>query len=92
MRYEWDRRKADANLLKHRIAFDKVKNFVWEAAVVYLDTRKDYLELRWIALSMLEERLHVLVYTWRAGSIRVLSLRKANDRELRSYFSAKEET
>jgi uncharacterized DUF497 family protein len=32
-------------------------------------------------------RLHVLVFTPRAGAIHVISLRKANDRELRLYAS-----
>ena len=34
-------------------------------------------------------RLHVVVYTWRGGNIRIISLRKANDREARRYVETR---
>lgn len=90
MRYEWNEAKAAANFVKHGIAFEDVKDFMWESAVVFIDSRKDYVEFRWIAISSLKDRLHVLVYTWRGDRIRILSLRKANNREFRSYQNAQE--
>lgn len=52
------------------------------------DTRKDYGETRLIATGPIAEfggRIHVVVYTWRNGERRIISFRKANDREIRKY-------
>jgi len=38
-----------------------------------------------VALGFIGRRLHVLVYTPRANALRAISLRKANDREVRHY-------
>jgi hypothetical protein len=52
MRYEWDKAKAAANLARHGVAFDSVKDFAWDRAEVAADSRKDYKEPRWIAASI----------------------------------------
>lgn len=85
MRYEWDKAKAAANLARHGVAFDSVKDFAWDRAEVAADSRKDYKEPRWIAASIIGDRVHVLVYTRRGYAVRVVSLRKANKREIRNY-------
>jgi uncharacterized DUF497 family protein len=54
-------------------------------AVVFPDTRKEYGETRYIALCYLEQRLHVLCFTETEKGIRVVSFRKANEREARRY-------
>ena len=88
MRFAWDEAKAAANFDKHRVAFEEVIDFEWEAAVVVVDSRKNYQELRWVAVSAIRDRLHVLVYTQRGYAVRVVSLRKANKREVRNYEQA----
>ena len=52
------------------------------------DTRHNYGETRWIATGPIAEfggRIHVVVYTWRDGDRRIISFRKANDREIGKY-------
>ncbi len=49
------------------------------------DTRRDYGEERFIAYGYVDKRLHVCVYTVRENEIRVISVRKANDREVKKY-------
>lgn len=56
-------------------------------AFIVEDRRRDYGERRYQAMGPIDGRLHVLVFTPRAGAIHVISLRKANDRELRLYAS-----
>jgi uncharacterized DUF497 family protein len=56
-------------------------------AFIVEDRRRDYGERRYQAMGPIAGRLHVLVFTPRAGAIHVISLRKANDRELRLYAS-----
>jgi uncharacterized DUF497 family protein len=52
------------------------------------DARRDYGEERWFTLGKIEERLFAVAYTPRATVIRVISARKANERERRRYDEA----
>jgi uncharacterized protein len=52
------------------------------------DARSDYGETRFIAtgpVARLDDRICIAVYTWRDGVRRIISFRKANDREIRKY-------
>ncbi len=91
MRLTWDETKNDANRQKHGVAFEDAVDFVWETAVINLDLRREYGERRWSAMGLLDGRLHNLVFTWREDSVRIISLRKANDRELKNYEASKED-
>ena len=85
MRYEWDANKRAANLAKHGVDFAGAERFDWSSAAEAIDDRTDYGEERWVALGLIGSRLHVLTYTVRCESIRLISLRKANGRERESY-------
>lgn len=67
------------------------KAFDFTTAVIAVDDRRDYGEVRHVAAGFIGPRLHVLVFTMRGGSCHVISLRKANDREIRSYVRHIEE-
>ena len=60
-------------------------NFNFDTALVAQDIRKDYPEQRFVALGFLDDRLHVLCFTPIDGGLRVISFRKANQREIASY-------
>ena len=49
------------------------------------DTRRDYGETRMIALCAIGERLYCVVYVDREDARRIISLRKANYREVMDY-------
>lgn len=52
------------------------------------DSRQDYGETRFIATGPIElfgDRIFVVVYTWRDAVRRIISFRKANDREIKRY-------
>ncbi len=83
--YEWDDAKAVVNAAKQGVPFTAVYEFEWDKALAIPDTRRDYGEPRWLAYVPIGKRLHALVFTIRAGRIRVISLRKANSRELARY-------
>ena len=80
--YDWDSEKAEQNLAKHGVPFESVAGFDWRTAIEAEDRRYDYGETRMQALGKIGERYHVLVYAWRDDRIRVISLRKANRREI----------
>ncbi|MBO0663140.1 BrnT family toxin [Jiella sp. MQZ9-1] len=83
--FEWDDAKATDNLRRGRPAFEEVLQFNFTTAIFGEDNRIDYGEVRIKAIGFVRERLHVLVYTERDGRIRVISFRKANDREIKRY-------
>jgi uncharacterized DUF497 family protein len=56
-----------------------------ETAKIWQDTRKDYGEERFIALGYIEKRLFSMVFTVRGDVLRIISLRKANNREVLDY-------
>lgn len=51
------------------------------------DTRQDYGEQRRIAFGYVGPRLHCLVYTLRGNTVRAISLRKANRKEIQQWLS-----
>jgi uncharacterized DUF497 family protein len=85
MLYEWDDDKAAANLEKHGVSFHDVVRFDWSDVDEIDDKRFDYGETRTNVVGFLDGRLHVLLHTPRDGALRLISLRKANPREVRRY-------
>lgn len=85
MHYEFDPVKDAMNIDKHGLSLADADGFEWEAAVVREDTRKRYPEPRFEAKGYIGDRLHVMVYCLRADAVRVISLRKANSREVNDY-------
>lgn len=84
-RFIWDEYKRIANLRKHGVDFEIVKRFEFDTAVVAIDDREDYGEIRYRTFGMIDGRLHVLVFTARGERTRVISLRRANARERTLY-------
>ncbi|MCY4646071.1 MAG: BrnT family toxin [Gammaproteobacteria bacterium] len=81
--YEWDETKRESNIRKHGVDFHAISAFEWEEAVGRFDDRHE--EARWIAIGFIGPRLHVVAYTVRGDIVRVISLRKAQPREIRGY-------
>lgn len=87
MRYEWNPTKRASNLAKHGIDFLAVEDFEWDTALIEADVRQFYGEVRLVAYGRIKGRLHALVYTIRRTSTWVISLRRANNKEVRHYES-----
>jgi uncharacterized DUF497 family protein len=85
MEFEWYEAKDAANRSKHGLGLGEAARLNWGSAVRREDERADYGEVRRMAYAYLRGRLHVCVYTIRDGTVRVISLRKANARERRDY-------
>lgn len=81
----YDDDKNQKNIDKRGLPFDIVNDFDWDNALVALDNRFNYGEDRYQALGFIGERLFVVVFTLRGNDIRVISLRKANNREQKRY-------
>ncbi|MEA1650705.1 BrnT family toxin [Nitrospirillum sp. BR 11164] len=81
----WDEAKRQANLEKHGVDFIGLDAFDWANAVYVEDLRQEYGEVRLIALGLLRNRVHVVVFTERPEGRRLISARKANSREIARY-------
>lgn len=81
MRLGYDPAKSERNHANRGLAFDLAGEFDWSSAVIVEDRRRDHEERRYQALGSIGERLHMLVFTPRGGTVHVISLRKANQRE-----------
>lgn len=88
MKIEYDAAKNDANVRERGLLFDRAAEFDFDSALVEQDSRKDYPEVRYVAIGYLESCLHVLCFTGIDGGIRVISFRKANSREVKIYEQA----
>ena len=80
----WDEPKRLKNLANHGVDFRELDALDWERALVFEDRRRDYGEMRLIAMAPLRSRLHVVVYVERDGERRIISARKAS-REVAIY-------
>lgn len=85
MHYEFDPVKDDSNFSKHGLHLSEVDDFDWETALILEDRRQAYAEPRFEAKGYVGERLCVMVFCLRVSAVRVISLRKANLREVKSY-------
>lgn len=85
MRITFDPAKYERNIRERGLSFEAVAGFDFDSALVWVDERNAYGETRYVAIGWLHGRLHVLCFTETAGGIRVISLRKANPREVHRH-------
>jgi uncharacterized DUF497 family protein len=85
MDIEFDPRKDAENVASRGISFTSVKEGDWNDAILWSDDRFCYYEERINALVMIGDRLHFVSFTLRDTVMRVISVRKANNREIRRY-------
>ncbi len=88
MEIDFDPLKNEKNIRERGLSFERVSEVDFNNAMFFPDTRKEYGETRYIALCSLEQRLHVLCFTETEKRIRVISFRKANEREAKRYGKA----
>ena len=83
--YDFDPAKDAANLEKHGVSLALAEVLFAGPCVSMSDDRFDYGEVRKVTFGRLEGRLFVCVHTDRGGVRRVISLRRANRREIERY-------
>jgi uncharacterized DUF497 family protein len=82
---EFDPAKDAGNLRKHGVSLARAAEIDWGQVNAVPDDRKAYSEDRYIAAAPIDGRLHIVVFTIRETALRIISLRKANKREIRRY-------
>jgi uncharacterized protein len=81
--FEWDTEKDEANAKKHGVSFEQAAA-LFDRHYLRLRTAHES-EVRWIALGELERRIVAVIYTERAGRIRIISARMARKYEREIY-------
>lgn len=86
MQFEWDNIKNETNINKHNADFEDAKElFSSETFLFAIDNRFNYKEDRYIGYGKINNRLFSVAYMKRDNNIRIISFRKANDREVKRY-------
>ena len=86
MEFEWDEVKNQDNMEKHKVSFEYAKCLFEQPLIINEDSRYKYDEKRSIGYGYLDERLMCVVYTERKpNKIRIISFRKADNREKEYY-------
>ena len=89
MEFEWDAVKSDECFAKRGFDFAyAIRVFLDPQRMIRQDERKSYGEERYQLFGRIDERLFVIVFTYRSTAIRIISARKANAREVRAYEDA----
>ncbi len=81
----FDPEKNERNIRERNLPFAQAVDFDFNNALVEIDSRHAYGEKRYVALGHLRGRLHVLCFTETLEGIRVISFRKANEREVKRH-------
>lgn len=91
MKFEWDENKNQTNKEKHGLDF-KDAEFIFSGKIItFIDDSQNYGENRFITLGELKERVVIVIHTQRSLIVRIISMRKANEREKKIYFKRLEE-
>ncbi|HSV55408.1 MAG TPA: BrnT family toxin [Burkholderiaceae bacterium] len=85
MRIEFDPTKEAVNQEKHGLSLALASELDWDASLVWIDERFEYGELRMIALAPTTGILYYVAFVDRGEARRIISLRRANRREVKHY-------
>lgn len=88
MLIDFDSAKDDINRAKHGLSLSLAMELDWDSALVWVDVRHDYGELRMIALAPATGVLYYVAFVDRGNTRRVISLRRANRREVKHYVQS----
>lgn len=84
--FEWDELTSEACFVRRNFDFEfAAKAFADPNRLVLGDLREDYGEPRFELSGAINGRLYIVVFTWRAEKVRIISARKANRREVARY-------
>jgi len=87
MRISFDPAKDASNRIKHGISLAFARELDWDSALVWIDERFAYDEVRMIALAPKTNLLYYVSFVDRGSVRRVISLRLATRREVKHYVN-----
>jgi uncharacterized DUF497 family protein len=88
VQFDFDPGKDATNQSKHGLSLAAAAGLNWDAALVWIDDRADYGEARMVALAPNGDILFFVAFVDREPARRIISLRRANRREVNHYVKA----
>ena len=85
MNIEYQPAKRDATLAERGLDMARAAEIFDGPTLTVEDDRQDYGETRQITIGFLDARMVIMVWTQRGTAHRIISLRKANEREQKAY-------
>jgi uncharacterized DUF497 family protein len=85
VRFVFDPDKDKLNRAGHGLSLAFAEKLAWDEALVWIDQRYEYDELRMIALAPEGNTLYYVAFVDRGTRRRVISLRQAERREVKHY-------
>lgn len=85
MQIEFDTDKRNKTLAERGLDFARAAEIFAARHYTMEDLREDYSEPRYITVGKLDDRMVVMVWTPRGEVHRIISMRKANEREQQRY-------
>jgi len=83
VKFEWDDEKNRINIEKHSVDFNDAIDIFQNIRLTVVDKRRDYGETRKISIGKINNNICIVE---RKDVIRIISARKANQRERRKYY------
>jgi uncharacterized protein len=83
----FDSRKNERNIRERGLSFERAADFDFGTAATFPEVRNG--QLRLVSVGYLDGRLHLICYIEIEEGIRVISFRKANEREAKKYGKKK---
>ena len=88
MRIEFDPAKDSVNRANHGVSLAFAEELDWDAALVWVDNRFAYDDVRMIALAPEASTLYYVAFIERGKVCRIVSLRRATRREVERYVQS----
>jgi uncharacterized DUF497 family protein len=87
LRFEWNRKKAEANLSKHGVSFEEAMTVFGDAlSLTIMDEMNSAREQRWVLVAFSDRgRLVVVIHVEPGNGIRIISAREATPKERKTY-------
>jgi len=83
MKIQFGRAKRDKTLEERDLDFARADEIFAGQHLTRIDDRQEYGEDRYITAGMLDGRIVIMVWTPRGETCRIISMRKANEREIK---------
>lgn len=89
MTFEYDENKSKSNKLKHDIDFEEAK-VLWDDPYAFeLPALQSEAEERFLVLGQINSKNYTAIITHRGANIRIISVRKSREKEIKFYENIK---
>jgi len=87
MKFEYDKNKSEKNKLKHKIDFEEAKKLWKDKNSFEIPSLQNLNENRFLVLGKINDKNYTAVITYRENIIRIISVRRSRQKEVKLYES-----